>query len=321
MTTRFQTRFQKGFSLIELTIGLGILAIAGGMVAITLAITTKAIRDTQSQALLAQKWQRAAKLLDADIKQASFLLSAQNGDIRPLWNDSEKPIASVSILDQGRRLRCIRLGEEFDGRVYRGIKPAGNVTHETTEMMVVGNAVELAGRVGPNRAFICVEPRGGGRFGRLFVTSGAPAPEPAPNDRTHARVSGAFTTSPCLTVGDCPVPPPHLGSGDELSGMLFVPVSSLIEYRIEDEGLVRYEFAGNLNPCNGETQAQRTLLIEHSLFTDITFDYLLKSGIRTGTLSTEDFPKLRGILLETRRRTVNRAEVTERATFVVNEGW
>jgi hypothetical protein len=103
--------------------------------------------------------------------------------------------------------------------------------------------------------------------------------------------------------------------------MLFVPVSSLIEYRIEDEGLVRYEFSGNLNPCNGETQARRTLLIEHGLFTDITFDYLLKTGARTGTLPTTDFPKLRGILLETKRRTVNRAEVTERATFVVNEGW
>lgn len=321
MTTRLQARLQKGFSLIELTIGLGILAIAGGMVAMTLAITTTAIRDTQSQALLAQKWQRASKLLDADIKQASFLLSAKNGDILPLWNDSATPIASVTILDQGRRLRCIRLGEEFDGRVYRGITPTGNVNHETMEMLVVGNAAELASRIGPNRAFICVEPNGGGRFGRLFVTSAAPTPEPAPNDRTRARVRGAFTTSPCLTVGDCPVPPPDYGAGAELSGMLFVPVSSLIEYRIEDEGLVRYEFTGNLNPCNGETQPQRTLLIEHSLFTDITFDYLLKTGARTGTLPATDFPKLRGILLETKRRTINRAEVTERATFVVNEGW
>lgn len=321
MTIRLRPCFQGGFSLIELTIGLGILAIAGGMVAMTLAVTTTAIRDTQSQALLAQKWQRAAKLLDADIKQASFLLSAKNGDIRPLWNDPAMPVASVTILDQGRRLRCIRLGEEFDGRIYRGITPAGNVNHETTEMLVVGNAMELASRIGPDRAFICVEPNGGGRFGRLFVTSAAPNPEPAPNERTRARVRGTFVTSPCLTVGDCTVPPPNYGTGDELSGMLFVPVSSLVEYRIEDEGLVRYEFAGNLNPCSGVTQVQRTLLIDHALFSDITFDYLLKTGGRTETLTAATLPQLRGILLETKRRTVNRAEVTERATFVVNEGW
>ncbi len=311
----------KGVSLLELILGLAILAIAGAMLATTLAVTTTTIRDTQSQALLADKWQRAAKLLDGDIKQASFLLAAKNGDIRPLWNDSGTPIAAVQILDEGRRLRCIRLGEEFDGRIFTGISPTKNVTHETTEMIVVGNAIELSSRIGPNRAFICVEPNGGGRFGRMFVTNATPEREPAPNDRTRARVRGAFTTSPCLTVGECPVPPPNYGAGDELAGMLFVPISALIEYRIEDEGLVRYEFPAGANPCGGSTSVQRKLLVERSLFSDITFDYLLKDGMRTPILTTANFVNLRGILMDTKRRGVNRAEISERSTFVVNEGW
>lgn len=311
----------RGFSLLELIIGLGILAIAGGMVAMTLATTTIAIRETQAQALLAQKRQQAAKILDADIKQSSFLLAAQNGNIQPLWHDGETPVAAVTILDEGRRLRCVRIGEEFDGRVYQGVSPALPVNHATTELIVVGNVSQITTRIGPNRAFICVDPNGGGRFGRVFVTSAAPTAEPPPNQASRARVRGAFTTNPCLTVGTSAVPPPMYAGGEELAGMLFVPISALIEYRIEAEGLVRYEFAATENPCGGTSTASRKLLIERGLFSDITFDYLLKRGERTTSLTTTTFPDFRGIMMETRRRDFNRTEIAELATFVVNEGW
>ncbi len=316
MTIRYRT--QLGFSLIEFIIAMTIFTIVMMGIAAAFTVSLATARDQQDQALLNSETQAASKILDADIRQSGFLLASGSNNTLPLFVRSGHPVASVEIVDGGHTLRCVRLADESGGRVVEGVSPAGTVTDTTTEMTVAGNPQNLTTRIGASRAFIFVA-EGQGRQGRLFITNSAPTLDATIPNLVHLR--GAFSGGSCLNVGDSDQTP------SDYRGLVMIPISAYVEYRFEDEGLVRYEYSGSTNLCGGTSSVIRKLLIQNTHLSDGNFGYLLTTptaGVRVLPLQDIDFPKLRGVMVETRRRVQvqSRTEITASAiAFTLNDQW
>lgn len=307
---------QKGYTLIELLVATIIFSIVLFAVASAFVTTLTTARDQQNQARLNSDLQVAAKQLDSDIRQTGFLLAASTYNTLPLYSRSSHPVAAVEILDNGKTLRCIRLGDESGGRLLEGIQPAGAVTDSTTEVTVTGNTTNLTTRIGISRAFIFIS-EGEGRKGKIFVTDAVPTADPTTPNVTH--LHGSFTTSACLNVENSST------SATDYRGMVAIPISGFVEFRFEDEGLVRYEYSGAANPCTATPATfQKKLMISQTNFSTGDFRYLLADGTRVFPLADTSFPLLKGVMFQLKRRvrTQTRSEVTfANIPFILNDQW
>lgn len=305
----------KGYSLIELMIAVTIFTIVIVGFGAAFGVSLRTARFQQGQALLNTDLQRASKLLDADVRQTGFLLAAGTNNTLPLFVRGGHPVAAVEVADDGKTLRCYRIGDESGGRAVEGITPAGAITSGTTEFTVAGNISTLTGRIGSSRAFLFVS-EGLGRQGLLFITSSAPTVDSVNPNLVHLR--GAFSSGPCLNVGDIGTAPV------DYRGMLAIPVSSYLEYRVRDEGLVRSEYPGPLNPCGSTATSTDKLLIQATHFADLRFGYLRSNGDNAVTVADSDFPSIRGVMLVVKRRntgTANNEFVSHYVPFIMNSEW
>lgn len=312
--SKFNKR-QRGFTLLELLVAMTIFSIVMVGLASMFTVLSTTAKDQKQQALLSNETQKAAQLLDVDIRQTGFLLASGSNNTLPLFQEAGHPVAAVQILDSGKTLRCYRLGDESGGRVVEGVTPAGAVTDATTELTIGGNTQSLASRIGAGRAFLFVS-QGTGRIGKLFITDTQLTQDSIQANLVHAH--GAFTTASCLNVG------PIDATTSDYRGLVAVPVTAFIEYRFEEEGLVRYEFLGSANPCSATPGGQRRLLIERNHYSDGSFGYLLNSGSRVFPLPDTDFVNLKGVMLSLKRQTqsASRAEFTAiNLPFTLNDQW
>lgn len=310
-----KTKHHRGFTLLELLVAMTIFSLVmAGLASLFMVLSTTA-KDQKQQALLSNETQKAAQFLDADIRQTGFLLASGTNTTLPLFLEGGHPVAAVEILNSGKTLRCYRLGDESSGRVIEGITPSGVVTDSTTEMTIGGNSQSMVSRIGVGRAFLFVS-QGTGRVGKLFITDTPLTQDSAQSNLVH--VHGAFTTASCLNVGTIDT------TTSDYRGLVAVPVTAFIEYRFEDEGLVRYEYLGSANPCSVTPNGQRRLLIQGSHYSDGSFGYLLSNGVRKLPLLDSDFADLKGVMLRLRRQTQSssRAEFTAiNLPFTLNDQW
>jgi prepilin-type N-terminal cleavage/methylation domain-containing protein len=306
---------QNGFSLIELIIAVTIFTIVIVGFGASFIVSLNTAKFQKQQALLNTDVQAATKLLDADIRQTGFLFSAGTNNTLPVFIRSGHPVAGVEIVDEGKTLRCYRLGDESGGRVVDGLAPVGAVTTDTTEFTVAGNAQSLAGRVGSSRAFLFIS-EGLGRRGQLFITNSTPTIDTDNPNLVHLR--GSFSSGTCLNVGNSDT------AATDYRGLIAIPLSAYIEYRFEEDGLNRYEYPGASNPCGGAASSTKKLLVQASNMSDGRFGYLKSNGDNVLPLPDASFPSLRGVMLVIKRRlqsSPNAEFVSTTIPLTLNSEW